>query len=333
MGGRPARLGIVASIMLTALAGCANSSPSEDAGASEGASAAVRGGRTIVMIPKATQSAFWNAVHRGAQQAAEELDVNLVWKGPMRENDRAMQKQVAQQFTNQGVDGILLAPTDSKALANEARTAMSKGIPVIIFDSGIEGQVGKDYLSFVATDNTAAGRLGGERLASLIGQGGKAVLLRHMEGHESTTNREEGALAALRTGGAEILVDNRYTGDSAGEAQTTAMNMIDSLRQAHGVFAPNQTSSEGLLLALRQTNLAGKVKVVGFDASPLLVDGLRKGEINALVVQDPVRMGYSSVKLMVDHLDGKPIEQQVNTDAHLATRENMDDPQIKPLLE
>jgi ribose transport system substrate-binding protein len=108
--------------------------------------------------------------------------------------------------------------------------------------------------------------------------------------------------------------------------------MIDVIREAGGVFASNQTASEGLLLALRQNNLAGKVKVVGFDSSPLLVEGVRNGEIDALVVQDPVKMGYTSVKLMVDHLDGKPIEELVNTEAHLVTRENMDDPDIAPLL-
>ncbi|RIK74033.1 MAG: sugar ABC transporter substrate-binding protein [Planctomycetota bacterium] len=285
------------------------------------------------MIPKATQSMFWNIVHRGATQAAEELSINLVWKGPTSEGDRAAQKQLVQQFTNQGVDGILLAPLDSRALAAEATTAMAKGIPVIIFDSGIEGEVGKDYLSFVATDNSAAGRLGGKHLASLLGEGGKAVLLRHMEGHESTTKREEGALEELKSAGVEILVDNRYAGASAGDAQTTAMNMIDVLREAGGIFAPNQTSSEGLVLALRQTNLAGKVKVVGFDSSPLLVDALRNGEIDALVVQDPVKMGYLSVKLMADHLDGKTIESQVNTAVHLVTRDAMDRPEIKPLLE
>ncbi|MCC6491474.1 MAG: substrate-binding domain-containing protein [Pirellulales bacterium] len=285
------------------------------------------------MIPKATQTIFWNIVHRGASQAAEEFNVNLVWKGPTSEGDRAAQKQLVQQFTNQGADGILLAPLDSRALAPEASAATAKGIPVVIFDSGIEGQAGKDYLSFVATDNSAAGRLGGKHLAGLIGPSGQAVLLRHMEGHESTAKREEGALEELKAAGVEMLVENRYAGASAGDSQTTAMNMIDVLRQADGIFASNQTASEGLLLALRQTNLAGKVKVVGFDSSPLLVDGLRKGEIDALVVQDPVKMGYQSVKLMVDHLEGKPVEPLVNTAVHLVTRENMNDPAVKPLLE
>ena len=137
----------------------------------------------------------------------------------------------------------------------------------------------------------------------------------------------------MKAGGAEILVDDRYTGDSAAEAQTTALNMIDVIREADGIFASNQTASEGLLLALRKTNLVGKVKVIAFDASPLLVEALRSGEIDAIVIQDPVNMGYQSVKLMLDHLDGKPVDPLVVTDVKLATKENMDDPAIKPLLE
>jgi ribose transport system substrate-binding protein len=284
------------------------------------------------MIPKATQATFWNQVRGGAEKAAAELGVELVWKGPARDNDRAAQKEVIQRFIAEGVDGILLAPTDSKALAPDVTAAAAKGIPVLIYDSAVEGQAGKDFVSFVATDNSAAGHLGGRALMNLIGAGGKAVLFRHMEGHESTTKREAGALDEFRAAKADILEENRYSGETAGEAQNTALNMIDVLRQADGIFASNQTSSEGLLLALRQRNLAGKVKFVGFDSSPLLVDGLKKGEIEALVLQNPGKMGYTAVKLMVDHLNKKSIEQQVDTGAALVTKDNMDTPEIAPLL-
>jgi ribose transport system substrate-binding protein len=114
---------------------------------------------------------------------------------------------------------------------------------------------------------------------------------------------------------------------------STAIAMMDQINAADGVFASNQTSAEGMLLALRQTNLAGRIKFVGFDSSEPLVDGLRNGEISALVVQDPDNMGYTSVKLMVDHLRGREIEPIVNTSVHLVTQENMDDAEIAPLLQ
>jgi ribose transport system substrate-binding protein len=288
---------------------------------------------TLVMIPKATQATFWNQVRSGAERAADEFDVELTWKGPARENDRAEQKKVLQQFTNEGVDGILLAPLDRMALAGDVKTVMDKGIPVLIFDSGLDGEAGKDFISYVATDNLEAGKLGGKHVMELIGEGGKAVLFRHMEGQESTTNREEGALSEFKAGKADILSDSRYSGETSIEAQNTALNMIDVIREAQGIFASNQTSAEGLLLALRQQNLTGKVKFVGFDSSPLLIDGLKNGHIDALVVQDPVNMGYTAVKMMVQHLKGEKIEPLVRTETHLVTRDNMADPEIATLLQ
>jgi ABC-type sugar transport system substrate-binding protein len=141
-----------------------------------------------------------------------------------------------------------------------------------------------------------------------------------------------GALAEFKAANADVLLENRYSGPTIGEAQNTAMNIIDTLRQANGVFASNQTASEGMLRALEQQNLAGRVKFVGFDSSELLVRGLSAGNIDALVVQDPVDMGYQSVKLMVQHLKGEKIEPTVTTGVHLVTKENMNDPEIAPLI-
>ncbi|MBA3483153.1 MAG: substrate-binding domain-containing protein [Pirellulales bacterium] len=330
------------SVVLLAVTGCAedSSTAKSDQGAAPGAAGdfaktSSEGGerRSIVMIPKATQASFWNAVRRGAERAAEEANVELTWKGPALDNDRAGQKRLIQQFLSEGFDGILLAPTDNAVLVPEVRAAKDKGIPVLIFDSALDGEPGEDFVGFIATDNLAAGKLGGKHLMELVGNGGKTILFRHMEGQQSTSLREQGALDEMRAEDAEVLVENRYTGKDASEAQKTALNMIDTIREADGIFASNQTASEGLLIALQKNNLIGKLKVVGFDSSPLLVEALAKSEIDALVVQDPVNMGYMSVKAMVDHLDGKKIEPVVSTACKLVTRENMNEAEIKPLIE
>lgn len=315
---------MLVSVALT-MAGCS----------SGGSSPAEKGGQqwTIVMIPKGTTSSFWKGVEAGAKRAARDLNVNLIWKGPSKENDRALQKQLVQQFTNEGVDGILLAATDRKALVPEVRNATGKGIPVLIFDSALDGEPGKDYISLVATDNLAAGRMGGQHLNELVGPQGKVIILRHMEGHDSTINREEGAIAALKEGQANILLDNRFAGESVGESQNTALNLMDTIQSADGIFASNQSASEGLLLALRQKNLLGKIHFVGFDCSPLLTTALREGAIDALVVQDPEQMGYQSVAKMVDHLNGKPVDSIIETGCHVVTEDNFDDPQIRQLIQ
>jgi len=287
----------------------------------------------IAMVPKGTTHTFWNTVREGAERAARELDVELIWKGPLEENDRAQQIQVVQQFVSQGVDGLLLAPLDHRALVQPVRQAKAKGIPVLIFDSGLDGTPGEDFLSFVATDNQVGGRLAGEHLAGLVGAGGKAVLLRYMVGSASTDERERGFLAAAEQRGVEILVDNRYAGATVGDTKTTVLNMIDSLRAADGVFASNESATHGLLLALRQEELLGDLAFVGFDASPPLVQALREGELDALVLQDPRRMGYLSVQTMVAHLRGEPVEPVVDTGVVLVTRETMDQPELRKLLE
>lgn len=296
------------------------------------ASAATR--PTIAVIPKGTTHVFWKSVEAGAKRAGEELNVEIIWKGPLKENDRAQQIQVVQQFISQGVAGIALAPLDSKALIAPVLAAKAKGIPVVIFDSGLDADPGKDFVSFVATNNVEGGRLGGQELAELLGGQGDVVLLRYMVGSASTTNREQGFLEAIKKyADIKITVDNRYAGATAGEAKTQALNLIDQLRTARGIFCPNESSTLGMLLALQQEGLAGKVRFVGFDASPPLVKALTAGEIDALVVQNPRKMGYTAVKTLVQHLHGEPVDTVIDTGVVLVTRDNMNQPEIQRLIE
>jgi ribose transport system substrate-binding protein len=311
-------------VLLLLSAGCAPDSP----GASGTAGVA-----RFAVVPKGTTHVFWKAVESGARAGAAESGVEILWKGPLQENDRAQQIQLVQQLVGAGIDGLALAPLDHAALVPAVASARARGIPVVIFDSDLDGTPGVDFASFVATDNRAAGALAGAHLAELLGGAGKALLLRYAVGSASTEAREAGFLAAVDAGGVEVVLDNRYAGATVGEAKTTALNLLDALAGAQGVFCSNESATAGMLLALEQMGLAGSVRFVGFDASPLLVEALRNGEIDAIVVQDPVNMGYQSVKQMLDHLDGKPVDPLVVTDVKLATKANMDDPAIKPLLE
>ncbi len=289
----------------------------------------------IAMIPKGTQASFWTSVHNGAKRAAEEFDVELIWKGPPEDNDRDGQIQTVQQFISERVDGIALAPLDSKALVGPVKSAGEQNIPVVIFDSALDGETstaGEDYVSFAATNNLQGGNLGGGQLAKLVGADGKVVVFRHQVGHASTTKREEGALQALNEANIEIVSDNQYGGPDTSSSMEKASAMVDTIKAANGIFASNQNATEGMLLALRQLDLAGKVTFVGFDSSPLLVRGLEQGEVDALVVQNPDLMGYTAVKLLVEHLRGQEVPAEVDTGVAVATQENMNDAQIAPLL-
>lgn len=289
---------------------------------------------TIAVIPKGTTHVFWKSVERGALEAGEELDVEIIWKGPLKENDRAQQIQVVQQFISQGVDGIALAPLDSRALIAPVQAATAQGIPVVVLDSGLDAEAGKDFISFVATNNEQGGRLGGEHLAQLLGGQGSVVLLRYMVGSASTTNREQGFLDAIgQHPGIKVLMENRYAGATAGEAKTQALNLLDQIRAADGIFCPNESSTVGMLLALQHEGLAGKVRFVGFDASPPLVKALTAGEMDALVVQNPRKMGHTAVKTLVQYLNGEPVERVIDTGVVVVTRDNKDKPEIQRLID
>jgi ribose transport system substrate-binding protein len=291
---------------------------------------------TIAVIPKGTSHVFWQSIHAGAIKAARELDVDIVWRGPLREDDRDAQVSEVEGFVGRGVSGIVLAPLDDSALVAPVSNAMSRKIPVVIFDSGLKGD---DYVSFVATDNRQGGRLGGEHLVKALGGKGKVVLLRHAEGHDSTSQREEGFLEAMRAApGIEVVSSNQYGGVDVEEAYKRSEALLSRYKRPDGtlgidgVFTPNESSTFALLRVLQASGWAGQVKFVGFDASDNLVAALRKGEIEALVVQDPVRMGYLGVKTMVSHLRGQPVERRIDTGVHVASRENMDEPAMKELL-
>jgi ribose transport system substrate-binding protein len=287
----------------------------------------------IAVIPKGTTHSFWKSIEAGARKGADEFGVEIVWKGPLQENDRQQQIEIVQQFIAEGIDGIVLAPLDHRALLRPVQTARARNIPVVIIDSGLSGEVGKDFVSFVATNNKQGGAMGGEQLAKLMENQGKAVLIRYMVGSASTEEREAGALAALeKHSSINIIQKDRYVGATASEAKESTMQLLDKLQEANGVFAPNESSTHGLLLTLRQAGLAGRIKFVGFDASDPLVAALRRGEIHALVAQDPMKMGYLGVKTMVQHLKGEKVEPLIDTGVQLITQENLETPEIKQLI-
>jgi ribose transport system substrate-binding protein len=285
----------------------------------------------IAVIPKGTTHEFWKSIHAGAARAAREAGVEIIWKGPQKEDDRAQQITVVEDFISRGVDGIVLAPLDDRALVRPVADAVREGIPVVVIDSGLQGS---DYASYVATDNYKGGVLAARRLGGLLDGKGRIFLIRYQEGSASTEQREAGFLDTVTKDfpGLVLLVQDQYAGATTETAYQLAENLISRFPGVEGVFAPNESSTFGTLRALQESRLAGKVVFVGFDSSPKLVQGLRDGDIQGLVIQNPVQMGYLGVKTIVAHLRGEPVEKVVDTGVVLATRDNMDTPEIRALL-
>jgi ribose transport system substrate-binding protein len=285
----------------------------------------------VAVIPKGTTHEFWKSVHAGAVKASRELGVDLVWKGPVREDDRAEQVRVVEDFVSKHVDGIVLAPLDDAALVPPVKEAESEKIPVVIIDSDINwtGRV-----SFVATDNEQAGAAAARHLGKLLGGKGRVLVLRYQEGSASTMQREKGFLETLAKEfpDAHVVSDNQYGGATTESAYKTAESLLVKLDELDGVFCPNESTTFGMLRALEDAKRAGKLRFVGFDASEKLVRALGNGEIDGLVVQDPFAMGERSVGALVSHLGGKAVDARVDTGVVIATKESMADPKIRARL-
>jgi ribose transport system substrate-binding protein len=291
------------------------------------------GVQSIAVIPKGATHEHWQRVKAGAEQAGKEFGVNIIWKAPQTENDRQQQIQLVEQFTADKVAAIVVAPLDEKGLLRPIKQAVAEKIPVILIDSGLAGEVGKDYIAYVGTDNRKGGVMAGEALAKALGGKGNVVMLRYMEGSASTQEREAGFLDAIgKFPNIHMISDKQYAGATSDVAQTKAANMVDELRKADGVYCPNESSTYGMLEALRKADLLGKLKFVGFDTSPPLLAAVRNGELVAVVAQNPRRMGYLGVKAAVDSLKGNKVEPSVDTGAILITKENVDSDEVKALF-
>ena len=322
------RFGLI--LTLAVFVGC-------DAGSSGDPAAPADKTIRIAVVPKSTGHEFWQAVRAGAQRAADELDdVEIIWKGPQSESDTAGQISIVKNFITKQVDGICLAPTQSKALVDVVIEANDEGIPVVVFDSGL-GE-GAEYVSYVATDNFSGGKLAGHRLAEVLDSKGEVILLRYRAGSESTEQRESGFLEVME----EYPDIKVLSSDQYGEATTeSAMKKATSLLlkyqdEVDGIFAVCEPNCNGTLEALEQSGLAGKIHFVAFDPSDGLIDGLRDGKVAGIVLQDPVTMGYQSVMATVAHIRGEEVEAVISTGEYVATKENMSqapfDRLIKPTL-
>lgn len=288
----------------------------------------------IAVVPKGTTHEFWKSVHAGAVKAERELGgIKINFRGPEKEDDRDQQVALIQNLVSSKYDAIVLAPLDDTALVAPVRMAASAKIPVVIIDSGLKGDAGKDFISYIATDNFKGGKMAAKCLAEAMGKKGTALLLRYQEGSASTTLREDGFLEGMKEfPDIKVQDPKRYAGATRATAQEASENLLTAMSSVDGVFCPNESSTYGMLLALRSRGMAGKAKLVGFDASQSVVDALRAGDVSGLVLQSPMRMGYLGVKTAVEHLRGQKVEPQIDTGVVLITRENMDTEDSKELL-
>ncbi len=284
----------------------------------------------IAVIPKGTTHSFWKSVLAGAQDAAKENSVNIFWTGPDREGDREKQIQIVEDFIVRKVAGIVLAPTDSRALVPVVERAQLAKIPVVIIDSDIETDA---RVSLVATDNYQAGALAAHHMAKLLGAKGNVAVIKYMPGSASTTAREKGFIETLRNEYPAVnIVEDRYGLDTVETALSAAEDVLTHHKHLDGIFACNESTSVGTLRALESQGRGDSMKMIGFDAADALIKALESGRISALVVQNPYAMGYKGVSCLVSAIKGQPVPQRIDTGVRLVTKDMLKSKDVRSLI-
>ncbi len=286
--------------------------------------------KRIGVVPKAVSHVFWQSVHAGAVAAGQELDVEIEWSGPAAETDFARQIAIVESMINGRIDGIVLAPTEATSMVTVVERAAQAGIPVSIFDTGINTD---EYVSFVSTNNHAAGALAARELAGLLEGQGTVAIVKGVPGSSSTMERERGfeETIAAEFPGIRIVAEQYGMSDVA-KALAVTENMLTAHPGLDGLFASGEPATVGTAQGIKSRELVGKVRYVGFDSSESLEADLRAGVIDSLIVQDPFKIGYEAVKTVVAKLNGETPDKRIESPATIVTGENLDRPQIDQLL-
>lgn len=328
----PRRL-VVAVFVLCLAAGCGKKygepPPISSSGPPGGTPAPAPATLRIAVVPKAVTHQFWTTVESGARAAAAEAGAEVIWKGPDHETNVDQQIAMIQDFVTQEVDAIVMAACDADALVEPIREAEEAGVPVITIDSGVNY---KDIRSLVATDNVEGGYQAGLKLFELIGGQGKVGLIPFIKGAASSNDREAGFLKAVEETEGIELVATLYSNSDVGEGKSVTEDMLTQHADLAGIFAANEAGAIGAANAIVERRLQGKVILVGFDGSPEEQKYLRDGVIQALVVQNPFKMGQMGVELAVKAIRGETVERRVDTGVVVVTAENIDQPEIQELL-
>ncbi len=283
----------------------------------------------IAVVPKGTTQSFWLAVKAGAEDAAKVEGARIIWKGPAKETDVASQKRIIENFINQRVDAIVMAACNEKALVPTVEQADKTGIPVITIDSGVKSNVPK---SFIATDNIEGARQAARTLAKLIGEKGEVGLIPFVKGAATSNMREQGFKEEIAKYKGIKLVSVLYSNSDIMQGIRATEDMLTAHPKLAGIFAANEGGAVGAARALDMRGLGGKVKLVAFDAAQAEIDALMKGTIQALIVQNPYKMGYEGIKAAVAVIRGEKVPPRIDTGVSVVTMENFHDSEIQHLL-
>ena len=287
-------------------------------------------GKLIGVVPKATSHLFFVSVHAGVDQAARDFHVTVLWNGPTDETDYTRQIQIVDAMIARRVDGLAISATDERALVAPLQRAARAGIPVAIFDSGVNIQ---DYVSFIATDNYQAGCTAGRQLAALAGGIGEVAMVMQKPGGTSTVLRERGFEDIIsREFPAIRIVARQFGMADPAKSRAAAENILTGHPALAGIFASSEAASIGAIHAIRSRNLSGKVRLVTFDSSEEHLQGLNDGTVDVMLVKNPFRLVYEAVKSLAQKLNAQTPMKRLDLPVRVIVKSDLGKPEIRALL-
>ncbi|MFD0716620.1 ABC transporter substrate-binding protein [Paenibacillus sp. GCM10027626] len=307
--------------------GCGSSSEGSGGGNGAGGDS---GKMYIPIVSKGFQHQFWQAVKQGAEKAAKELDVQITFEGPESESQVDKQIEMLQVALDKKPAAIGFAALDSKASIPLLEQAKSGNIPVIAFDSGVESEI---PLATAATDNIAAAGLAADKMAELIGSEGEVAMIVHDQTSRTGVDRRDGFKKRIEEKYPNIkIVDIQYGGGDHLKSTDLAKAIMQAYPNLKGFFGSNEGSAIGVLNAVKEMNMQGKITLIGYDSGKQQIDAIRNGEMAGAITQNPIGIGYETVKAAVAAAKGEKVEANIDTGFFYYDKSNMDNEEIKAVL-
>ena len=275
---------------------------------------------------------FWTWVEQGANEAGHALDAEIIVRSPISETDVSVQLKLLNALAAQGIQALVITPTNKEALAAPVAAIAATGVKVVVIDSPLAGDAPH---VFVGTNQRASGEAAGKLLASLIQGKDEVTFLKNIQGSGATEERESSALAKLREAFPEIVVHGDiYASTEKGMEEERAALVLSKYPNTKAIFASATLGTMAMLKVLQEKGLAGKIKLVGFgfNLNPEVAQAIESGAMQAWIAQLPKEVGRKGVESAVALLKGQTVPTVVHTDCIVITKDNLKDPKVQALI-
>ena len=284
----------------------------------------------IAVISKGGRDQFWQAVRRGAEKAAEDYGVEITFEGPEVDYQIEEQMNIFQEVLTKNPDAIVVAPLDARAITPYLQEAQALGIPVIGFDTGVDSPIVR---TTVATDNYAAGALAADKMAEYIGGEGKVAVLVHDLTSKTGIDRSDGFVDTLTINYPSIeVVAVQGTENDPSKASEATKILLAQYPDIKGLFGGNESSTIGIVDAVKELNKVGEITIIGFDAGKQNIEAVREGVVTGAVTQNPKAIGYIGVETGIRAYTGEVLPEFIDTGFAWYDKSNIDTPEMRELL-